>query len=266
VRFVWINGVVPAALTFGRLAGALPDVDVALHDLVGYADPPPRPYSLAAEVEAVLPLLPAHLLGFSAGGAVALAVAAAVPELVLSLTVEEPAWVGSRLDEPDYLAALDRLMLHTPADARWEPFHELLDPPGGARATAGAGPGAGADRAAGRPVSPAALPTWVADRVDRGAEIWRALRVTELEPAALARYRGRVYLPVAGDSNPRFRTVAERLAAVFPDATVEVYPDCTHTEPPHARHAARFAAALRERVLTPPPCPRTATGAAEPRP
>ena len=80
--------------------------------------------------------------------------------------------------------------------------------------------------------------------MDRGQQVWRALRAWPLEPARLASIRAPVYLPVAADSHPWFTDAAHRLAALFTNATVEIYPG-NHVRPPHVSDADRFVAALR---------------------
>jgi pimeloyl-ACP methyl ester carboxylesterase len=54
-----------------------------------------------------------------------------------------------------------------------------------------------------------------------------------------------VYLPVGGQTHPRFRAIADHLAATFPKATVEVYEERSHFDPAHRAEPRRFAQALR---------------------
>jgi pimeloyl-ACP methyl ester carboxylesterase len=78
-------------------------------DLPGFGDSPPRPdgrYSIAALAQTVTALIqrrergPVHLIANSLGGAVAVKVAAARPELIRTLTLISPALPDSRL-RPD---------------------------------------------------------------------------------------------------------------------------------------------------------------------
>jgi pimeloyl-ACP methyl ester carboxylesterase len=75
-------------------------------DLPGFGDSPPRPdgrYSIAALAQTVTALIqqrakgPVHLIANSLGGAVAVKVAAARPELIRTLTLISPALPDSRL-------------------------------------------------------------------------------------------------------------------------------------------------------------------------
>jgi pimeloyl-ACP methyl ester carboxylesterase len=102
-RALLLPGVVlPAALAYGALIGALgDDVDAVAKELELYAAPePPADYSLDHEVAGVLREADArgwerfHLVGYSGGGAAALAVAARHPERLSSLALLEPAWAG----------------------------------------------------------------------------------------------------------------------------------------------------------------------------
>ena len=237
---VCLNGAVPAYLTFAPLVRALPERNLVLRDLLGYADPPPNGYTLDAELSALDAVVVAlggtvHLLGYSAGASVALAYAAAYPHHLASLTLAEPPWIGDDAGDPverDFLTRLDQVMLGTPAERRWEPFHAALAPPG-----------------APAPPLPARVPAWAPLRVAAGERIWRALRSAPLDLSTLATLRGPLYLPVAGDSHPRFATAAHRLATAAPASWVDVYSGCTHVDPPHVRHPARFAAALRSYCL-----------------
>jgi pimeloyl-ACP methyl ester carboxylesterase len=95
--------VLPADLAYGGLVTALgEDVDTIVKDLEVYReDAPPPDYSLDTEVAGIQREAGArgwsrfHLLGYSGGGAAALAFAAQQPERLLSLALLEPAWGGS---------------------------------------------------------------------------------------------------------------------------------------------------------------------------
>jgi hypothetical protein len=118
-------------------------------------------------------------------------------------------------------------MLDTPVERRWVALHELLTRPG-----------------ADVPPPPSNPPPWAAGRVDRGQAVWRALRARLIEPERLTSIEAPVYLAVAADSHPWFTGAANRLAAQFTSATVEIYPG-NHVRPPHISEADRFLAALR---------------------
>ena len=102
---------------------ARPDPGVAYEGAAHAAD-------LAALVEA-LGAGPAHLVGHSYGAVVALAVAAARPELVRTLTLGEPPLLGWLLGSPDGAALAGGLMA-----GAWEPARQAFgrgEPEAGAR-------------------------------------------------------------------------------------------------------------------------------------
>jgi pimeloyl-ACP methyl ester carboxylesterase len=96
---MFLPGIIaPAAIRYEALIACLPDVNALPKDLEVYAsDAPPPDYSIALEVAGVdraadkAGFKGFHLYGHSGGGAVALAYAAARPERLLSLAVDEPA-------------------------------------------------------------------------------------------------------------------------------------------------------------------------------
>ena len=56
----------------------------------------------------------------------------------------------------------------------------------------------------------------------------------ELDLDALRAFHGPVYFGVGGRSNPDyFARMAERLAVIFPDFTIETFPERHHFDPPH---------------------------------
>ncbi len=97
------GSVLPAELAYGALIGVLGDgVDAVAKDLEVYAaDAPSADYSLDSEVAGVIREADRvgwnrfHLVGYSGGGASALAVAARAPKRLLSLALLEPAWAGN---------------------------------------------------------------------------------------------------------------------------------------------------------------------------
>jgi pimeloyl-ACP methyl ester carboxylesterase len=228
IPLVCVNGVVPPELTFARLARDVTERPVRLHDLVGYREVLPARYGVDAELHALADAVGgrAHLLGYSAGASMTLAFAVAHPDQVASLTLVEPPWIGFP-DGTAFQAGMDTVMLDTPADQRWDTFHELLTRPG-----------------ADVPPSPPTPPSWAAGRIVRGENVWRALRAHLIPVERLRPIKAPVYLPVAADSHPWFTDAAYRLADWFPAATVEIYPG-NHVRPPHVSAAERFVAALR---------------------
>jgi len=74
----------------------------------------------------------------------------------------------------------------------------------------------------------------------------RTFFTSDLDHAALRRFDRPVWFALGGRSHPDYYArVAERLAGVFPDFTVEVFPDRHHFDPPHRIEPARVAASLR---------------------
>jgi hypothetical protein len=54
-----------------------------------------------------------------------------------------------------------------------------------------------------------------------------------------------VYFALGGRSNPDYYArMAERLAAIFPDFTVETFPDRHHFDPPHRIEPERLSHSL----------------------
>src|SRR6266550_3944709 len=103
-RVILLPGsVLPADLAYGGLVTALSgDVEAVAKDLEVYReDAPPPDYSLDTEVAGVLREADArgwgsfHLVGYSGGGAAALAFAAREPARLRSLALLEPAWGGN---------------------------------------------------------------------------------------------------------------------------------------------------------------------------
>jgi hypothetical protein len=69
---------------------------------------------------------------------------------------------------------------------------------------------------------------------------------SELDLDALRRFHRPVYYALGGLSNPdQYAKIAERLAGVFPDFTLEVFEELHHFDPPHRAQPDRLAASLR---------------------
>src|SRR5438105_13976044 len=97
------GGVIPAELAYADLVRALgPEVDAHPKELELYAgSEPPTGWGLQTEIEGIrrfadeAGLERFHLVGYSGGGACALAFCAAHPDRLLSLALNEPAWAGT---------------------------------------------------------------------------------------------------------------------------------------------------------------------------
>ena len=242
-RVILLPGIVmPAADAFGNLLAELgADVDAVAKDLEVYAaaSTPPPDYSLDVEVAGVMDSALArgwdrfHLVGYSGGASVALAFAALHAESLSSLALLEPAWAGNWDDAsqahkalwPEYvrLAALppEESM---PAFVRMQLRHGV-DPPA---------PPAGPQ------------PPWMAARPGGIRAIVDAFQTYDLDRDALRGFDRPVYFALGALSNPdQFREEAERLARVFDDFWLEVFPHRHHFDPPHRAEASALAASLR---------------------
>ncbi|HTP53662.1 MAG TPA: alpha/beta hydrolase [Thermoplasmata archaeon] len=181
-------------------------------------------------------LFPAHVIGHSYGGAVALRLAIDRPELVRSVALHEPLFVGL-LDDGD---ATDRATAHA---ARSE-IQRL-------RATARAGDAEGAARAFARWLSPESGPWGPADPGSRARFVERAERSVEEygDPEATAPSRaelGALDLPVlltTGElSLALFHRIQRELSHVLRNATTRTLPETGHV--PHLTDPAVYAGAL----------------------
>ncbi|WP_120522581.1 alpha/beta fold hydrolase [Arthrobacter celericrescens] len=233
------GSVLPAQPAYGALIEALgPEVQTVAKDLELYAgDVPPPGWSLETEIDGVLREADArhwdtfHLVGYSGGGAAALAFAAKHQERLLSLALLEPAWAGSW----DWSPAHTRL---------WEQY-EALDalPPEQFMA--------GFMRLAVRPdvalpPPPAGdPPPWMAKRPAGIRAFLETFRTYDLARNSLAEFRQPVLMVLGGLSNPDdFGEIIERLSSVFPDPRTEVFQERHHFNPPHRIEPERLAAVL----------------------
>jgi pimeloyl-ACP methyl ester carboxylesterase len=108
---VCLNGNAPVQDTFAPLATHLHgEVALVLKDREAYSRAPGESLTLADEVAGVWrtaeekELSSFHLLGYSAGGVVALAFTAAYPERVKTLALIEPPWMGNETASADATA------------------------------------------------------------------------------------------------------------------------------------------------------------------
>jgi pimeloyl-ACP methyl ester carboxylesterase len=214
------GGVLPAGPAYEALLDELAaDVVARPKELEVYAaDAPPPDYSLATEVAGISRVADEagferfHLVGYSGGGASALAFAANRPERLLSLAVMEPAFAGWQemsdaersqferfrplleKDGPEMLAEFQALQL--------APGVEPIPPP------------------------PGPLPPWMAKRPAALRAILRTFFASDLDLDTLRRFDRPVWFALGGRSNPDYYArMAQRLAGVFPDFTLEVFPE-----------------------------------------
>ena len=234
------GAVMPANLAYGSLIDALgDDVDAIAKDLEVYAGPePPVGYSLEHEIAGVLRTARDagfdrfHLVGYSAGGAAGVALAAEHPERLLSLALLEPAWMGNdelSAEEQDVWREFERIVTLPPAEMM-PAFLALqvapgVDPP---------------------PAPPGPPPPWMAIRPAGVRAIIGAFRSSALDLDNLRGFEQPVYFALGERSNPSYYgRMAERAGAIFPDYTLEVYEGRHHFDPPHRTEPERTARALR---------------------
>ena len=124
------GGIMPAELAYADLLAAFDDdVHARPKELEVYLGPdvPPPGYTEGTEIEGVdrvageANLDRFHLVGYSAGGAAALAYAIAHPDRLRSLTLAEPAWAGTEGSTEEEVAATQR-----PIDAIGLPPEQIL--------------------------------------------------------------------------------------------------------------------------------------------
>jgi pimeloyl-ACP methyl ester carboxylesterase len=237
-RVILLPGIVVlAAITFTRLLEALGDrVDAVAKELeVHAAGGPPDIYGLDTEAAGIGRAADEagferfHLVGYSGGGAAGLVYAAAHPERLLSLALLEAAWAGNeRSPREAVLHERFRLVDRLPADALMTEFARLQLAPGVEPAP-----------------PPDPPPAWLASRPAAIRTFVRSFDATHLDLDALRRFRAPVYYGLGGLSNPDyFEAMAERLAGVFSDFTVEVFPERHHFDPPHRAEADALARSL----------------------
>jgi pimeloyl-ACP methyl ester carboxylesterase len=235
------GGVLPAEPAYQALLVELgKDVDARAKDLEMYAGTtvPPPGYSLETEVEGIRRVADDagfetfHLVGYSAGGASSLAFTSRHPERLRSLALMEPAWAGRTGQTSEEAAVFDRFRA-IPAMAPDEIMPAFIR----TQLTPGVQP---------PPAPPGPPPAWMPSRVAGIGGFLGAFDAFEPDFDVLRRFDRPVYYALGGRSNPDlYARIAERLAAVFADFTLDVFPDRHHFDPPHRVEPKRVAAALR---------------------
>ena len=232
--------ILPADLAYGALTDALGDaVEVVAKDLELYADDePPVDYSLDDEVAGVVRAADArgwerfHLVGYSGGGAAALATAARHTGRLLGLGLLEPAWAGDwDLSEAERAIwrGFEKLDALSP-DEFMAAFVRLQLRPGVAPPAPAPGP----------------PPLWMAKRPAGIRAFMRTFRTYDLDRESMRRFDRPVYYALGALSNPdQFCEIAGRLSRVLDDFTLEVFEDRHHFDPPHRLEPERLARSLR---------------------
>jgi pimeloyl-ACP methyl ester carboxylesterase len=191
---------------------------------------PGEPYDLAVEVSAVRATALAHglsryhLFGFSAGATVALGAALAFGEAVLSITVLEAAVIGDDDWGPSETAWRAGLaaVRDLPPDRRGHAFRDLMMRPG-------------------EPLPPLGPPPLWDARTDLLEDMLAQVGFVSSDLAAITQP---VLAINGGRSNPRMHDQDERLVQVIPQATTQVFSECSHLSPPHRTEPARLAGIL----------------------
>lgn len=234
------GGIMPAGPAYAALLAELgSDVDARTKDLELYATPTPPPgYSLATEADGITRLADVagferfHLVGYSGGGASSLAFVARHPDRLLSLSLLEPAfagWQGMTPAERDHFERF-RGIVGLPDPEQMAAFRALQLAPGVEPAPPPNGP----------------EPAWMAQRPAGVRALLAAFFGSDLDPDALRRFDRPVLFVLGGRSHADYYVrMAERLATVFPDFRVEVFPDRHHFDPPHRIEPARLSSLLR---------------------
>jgi len=227
--------IMPAAMRYEPLLRALGGgVQAVTKDLEVYAADVPSPdYSIRAEVAGVARAADAagfdrfHLYGHSGGGAVALAFAAAHPDRLSSLAVDEPAtdflgdseayWNEVRqaasLPEPNATREFLRLQL--------APDEPVPAPP--------AGP----------------APPWMSKRPAGIRAFLVAAETHHIDPDAYRAFRAPAYFSYGSRSHPHWMAMRDRLAGLFENLTVDRYDGLHHLNTSHQAEPDRVAAALQ---------------------
>jgi pimeloyl-ACP methyl ester carboxylesterase len=232
------GGVTPVAASYAPLLTELgTEIDPVLKDLEVYSgDEPPAGYSIQTEVDGLLRAVDAagratfHLVGFSGGGAVALAFCIQYPERVRSLALFEPA------DVPGTWDAVER--------EHWGAFRGGLADVGPERMLAEftrrqIRPGAELPR------SPDGPPPWMASRPAGLMAMMRAFEADRFDRDALRGCTMPVYLAYGLLTEAFMVHRVQILAGLLPDLWIEAYPGIHHFNPPQRSRPAHYAAALR---------------------
>ena len=236
------GGILPAQPAYQALLAELgDDVDARAKDLEMYSGetiPPPN-YSLETEVEGIRRLADGagfetfHLVGYSAGGASSLAFASRYPERLRSLALMEPAWAGRTGQTSQEAAVFDRFRaipelspdVIMPAFVRTQ-LAPGVEPP---------------------PPLPGPPPPWMPSRLAGIGSFMAAFDAYEPDFDVLRQFDRPVYFALGGRGNPDlYARMAERLAGIFSDFTLDVYEARHHFDPPHRVEPSRLAAALRD--------------------
>jgi pimeloyl-ACP methyl ester carboxylesterase len=235
---IFLPGIVmPAADRYAALINELGgQVKAIAKDLEVYRlSKPPAGYSIDTEIAGVKSTADVrrferfHLYGHSAGGAIAIAFAAAHPDRLLSLAVDEPAMDFTPEDHADpSWTEMDRIA-KLPVPERMAAFlrHQLkagVEPPS---------------------PPPGPLPEWMAKRPAGIVAFLEAGKQHVIAEQRLRDFERPVYYSRGTLSAPYWERSARRMGRLFPDVTSEIYAGLHHLHTSHIAEPARVAAALR---------------------
>jgi pimeloyl-ACP methyl ester carboxylesterase len=186
----------------------------------------------------------AHLVGFSAGATLALALIGAEPALALSLVAVEPAWsfLPPTRREASYWETFARL-LELPASSARDAFRRLIV----------------AEDAPVPPIRPD-LAQRERTREAHGVPsplrtMTLAMQAHEVAPSSFARFPGEAVIVVGGRSHAMWGDQAAALAAAFARGRVVVFPERHHLDPPQRTEAATVTELLRSTWASAPAAP-----------
>ena len=228
--------VAPAAQRYRPLLEQLDGVDAITKDLEVYAgDEPPPAYGIETELTGIAAtadragLARFHLYGHSGGGACALAFAAAYPDRLFSLAVDEPATDFSEADRSDpyfdELAAAEAL----PGPEAVVAFLRLQVAPG-------------VDLP---PPPEGEPPPWMATRPAGIRAFLRAIAEHRVDPTQYETFGAPVLYTHGSLSHPRWAAMRDRLASRFPAFSSELFDGLHHLNTSHQAEPERTAALLR---------------------
>jgi pimeloyl-ACP methyl ester carboxylesterase len=230
----------PADVDFASLANVIRGERAVLpHTPVAFrGEGLPTDFSLATEVSALLQTMDtadyreAHVVGYSGGAAVGLALADAHPDRVASLMLEEPAWVGNEAIPAAEREEIQRLgeALKRPPFQAVSRFRELMIEPEVLDEL--------------KPLPPDAA--WLPAVVEGVVAFIAAFRSHEIDWKRLRDSRIPMRYAVGGKSNPVFEQRCRRGAERVPGTQVDVYPGLHHLNPPHRGGLERFVMTLRD--------------------
>lgn len=227
----------------GVRVGLAQTLEVLTYDRRGYGEsrgePTRRPVREDAEdladLLAGLDLYPAHVVAHSYAGAVALRLALDRPEMVRSLALHEPPFVGLLEADPATVPEAERLYEET-RSIRELAHHGRREEAARAIVNAFSVEDGAWDRLR------APTRSAMVDRVDRWAAEFDDPEATRPDPAAVSELLIPVLLTTGERSPPFLDRIARQLGGRLRNATTQTLPGVSHV--PHLTHPDQFIALL----------------------